>query len=167
MISYMTKKDIFRLIILAVILNSAFGCKNISKDYNHLIKGNWQGICSYNSKIDTYTLIGGDTIKTEADSLVTLQNISIDFSENISKITGVNDKIDKSFKYNWYNGYLNLREKETEIVDDTGTYSISVEEIFTGDIIKLDSDSLIMILNTYKYSENEKDYTFRLSKLKK
>lgn len=158
----MTKKDLFRLIILAVILNSALGCKN--KDYNQLIMGDWKGKCSFNSKIDTYTIFGGDTILMEADSIITLSDILVDFSENKSKIAGVNKMIDKSFNFSWYNGYLNLREKEPEVLDDTGTYTISVEEIFTGEIIKLDSDSLIMVLHTFKYSENEKDYFFRLGR---
>ncbi|MBL4715319.1 MAG: hypothetical protein JKX95_01695 [Bacteroidia bacterium] len=113
----------------------------------------------------------GDSVTITFDSLITLEYTTIEFLADKAKISGINDTIDKTYNYSWYNGFLNFKEfnvdEKAEIIHDSSTYTISVDEIFVGELLMLDNDSLIMKLNTFEYSDKEKDYMFKLRRVKR
>ncbi|PCH67970.1 MAG: hypothetical protein COC01_04710 [Bacteroidetes bacterium] len=160
-----------RIIIACILLIAIIGCNTNPKDHSSLIIDKWKGSCSYNQKVVSSSYMFGDSVTITFDSLITLEYTTIEFLADKAKISGINDTIDKTYNYSWYNGFLNFKEfnvdEKAEIIHDSSTYTISVDEIFVGELLMLDNDSLIMKLNTFEYSDKEKDYMFKLRRVKR
>lgn len=135
------------VLVLVVICTSFFlfiSCAGEQPNNAELIKGTWKGQLSYILGVESkkYSPLLKDSIVAVADSVCTIKDVTVDFSNDKVQFFGVKNTVLPKYFYHW---------EEDKLIFSKTTSGEELDSLRNpeGTIFRLSKDSLVMNIRVY------------------